>query len=183
MVKDKIRHLWASKCKVSVALIAALLLSAVAPALAGTSPAHGRPLTAYELLQLVKDRTWKWSEGAGRFFGDGRRFIAFTHGKDGPTYGEGNFRLTDNGRLCLAVEWHNGAGVSDAGTCFLHREVDGVIYQRREGSGDWYPFKHKPLLETDEYAKFTKDDLVSEEFAKIKAEVDAKTSDQKGNQP
>lgn len=165
-----------------MALIAALLLSAMGPALAGNSPAHGRPLTAYELLLLVKDRTWQWDEGAGRFFGDDRRFIAFTNGKDGPTYGEGHFRLSDNGRLCLAVKWGSGAGVSDAGTCFLHREVDGVIYQRREGSGDWYPFKHKPLVETDEYARFTKDDLVSKEFAKIKAEVDAKTRQRKGDQ-
>lgn len=164
-----------------LALLAAAILSCVGPALAQkTLPAEGRDLTAAELLPLVEERSWQWDDGAGRFLAD-RRFVAFTRGKDGPTYGEGRYRLDNDGRLCLMVKWRNEAGESDAGTCFLHRKVDGVIYQHREGSGDWYPFMHTPLLETDEYAKFTKKDLVSEQFAKVKAELEAKAANRKGN--
>lgn len=144
-------------------------------------PADSRPLTAVELFTMIKDQTWQWSEGAGRFFGEGRRFTAFTRGKDGATYGEGRFRLTDSGRLCLVAVWRNTAGARDATTCFFHKQAEGVIYQRREEGGDWYPFKHTPLRKTDEYAKFTKEDLVSKEVTEIKAELDAKNSVQKGN--
>lgn len=164
-----------------VALAAAIALG-VGPVLAQEPlPADGRPLTAVEIFMLIKDRSWRWSEGAGRFFDKERRFLAFTRGKDGPKYGEGRFLVTDGGRLCLISTWHEPASTSDARTCFLHKQADGIIYQRREAGGDWYAFKHTPLLETDEYAKFTKEDLVSEELAKIKAEIGAKDSNQKGN--
>ena len=182
MMKDKIRNAASPARFGRMALLAAILLCGVGSSLSQASTTDGRPLSASELLLLVKDRTWQWSEGAGRFFGDGRRFIAFSRGDDGPSYGEGRFRLTDSGRLCLVADWHTPAGAKKDKTCFLHKEADGVIYQRREGSGDWYPFKHSPVLDTDEYAKFTDKDLVSEEVAKIKAEVDAKTANQKGNQ-
>lgn len=144
-------------------------------------PADGRPLTAVELLALVKGRSWQWSDGAGYFSDEGRRFTAFTRSKHGATYGEGRFRLTDDGRLCLIAVWHGAGGEADATTCFLHKQADGVIYQRRQDGGDWYPFQHTPLLETDEYAKFTNEDLVSQELAKTKAELDTKNKAQKGN--
>ena len=144
-------------------------------------PADGQPLTAVELFTLVKGRSWQWSDGAGRFSDEGRLFTAFTRSKYGATYAEGRYRLTDDGRLCFIATWHGAGGEGDATTCFLHKQADGVIYQRREESGDWYAFKHTPLRESDEYAKFTKEDLVSLELAKIKAELDTMNTDQKGN--
>jgi hypothetical protein len=70
-----------------VALAAAIALG-VGPVLAQEPlPADGRPLTAVEIFMLIKDRSWRWSEGAGRFFDKERRFLAFTRGKDGPKYG------------------------------------------------------------------------------------------------
>jgi len=144
-------------------------------------PADGRPLTAVELLTLVKGRSWQWSDGAGYFSDEGRRFTAFTRSKNSATYAEGRYRLTDDGRLCFIAVWHGAGGEADATTCFLHKQADGVIYQRRQDGGDWYPFQHTPLLETDEYAKFTNKDLVSSEYAKIKAELDTNNKAQKGN--
>lgn len=192
MVKDKVWHMVQTRQKAKraklhqqpgrMALLAAAIAFASVPAMAqSAAPAAARPLTAVEIFMLVKDRTWQWSEGAGRFFDKDRRFIAFTRGKDGATYGEGRFSLTDGGRLCLVAVWHSAAGPSNARTCFLHKKANGVIYQRREGGGDWYPFMHTPLQETDEYAKFTAQDLVTGELARVKAELDAKGPVQKGN--
>ncbi|MBW8298651.1 MAG: DUF995 domain-containing protein [Hydrogenophaga sp.] len=139
-------------------------------------PSDAEPLTAVELFMLVEDHSWKWSEGAGRFFNKDRRFLAFTRAKDGASFGEGRFLVTDSGRLCLVATWHGAAASNEARTCFLHKQADGVIYQRREPSGDWYVLKHSPVRETDEYAKFTKEDLVSEEFLKLKAEMETSSS-------
>lgn len=164
-----------------LALIANIAFGVGAALAQESLPADGRPLTAVELFTLVKGRSWQWSDGAGRFSDEGRLFTAFTRSKYGATYGEGRFRLTDDGRLCLIAVWHGIGGAGDATTCFQHKQADGVIYQRREDGGDWYPFQHTPLRETDEYAKFTNEDLVSQEFAKIKAELDAKNKVQKGN--
>ena len=144
-------------------------------------PADAKPLSAIELFMLVKDRSWTWADGGGRFFDKDRRFLAFTRTKDGASFGEGRYLVTDSGRLCLLAAWHGAAATTEARTCFLHRQAGGVIYQRREEGGDWYAFKHTPLLDTDEYAKFTREDLVSGEFAKVKAEIEANGSVQKGN--
>jgi hypothetical protein len=47
-------------------------------------------------------------------------------------------------------------------TCFLHKQADGIIYQRREVGGDGMHSSTRRCSRTNEYAKFTKRDLVSE---------------------
>lgn len=169
------------RLRIAVALASAIFVGVPCASAQETSPDEGRPLTAAEIFMLIKDRSWQWPEGAGRFFEKDRRFLAYRRGADGASYGEGRYRLTDDGRLCLVTAWHSAAETAEATTCFLHRQADGVIYQRREDGGEWYALKHTPLLDTDEYAKFTSEDLVTEELQKVKSEIEANSSVQKGN--
>ncbi|MNF01152.1 hypothetical protein D3C80_2001030 [compost metagenome] len=61
-------------------------------------------------------------------------------------------------------------GGSDT-TCFLHREKDGVIYQKRSLGGSWYVFRNNPPRPTDEAAKLLRGDRVSKGLAIMKAKA------------
>jgi hypothetical protein len=143
-------------------------------------PAGARPLTAVELYRLVRNKTWKWDTGAGRYFGKDRQFLAWSDGKDGPSYANGRYEVTNRGRLCLVADWHSAAGTTNDRTCFMNKEANGVIYQRREGSEDWYVFSHTPPEPSDEYAKFVPEDLVSDRLAEIRAELQSISPPKKG---
>ncbi len=134
------------------------------------APSAGvRPLTAVELHKLYRDRTWNWRNGAAHFFDDGRRFLAWVTGDDGESFGEGRFTLSDAGRMCLIGDWTDRDGTGSDTTCFLHRGDGETIYQKREGQGDWYVFRHDPVRPDDEVNKLVEGDDVSARVTGIRS--------------
>jgi hypothetical protein len=51
----------------------------------------------------------------------------------------------------------------------LHREKDGVVYQRSSLGGEWYVFRNNPVGTNDEVRKLVKGDRVSQELSDLKA--------------
>ena len=140
-----IRHLAPVTC-----LAAAMLgTSAIAQS---EAPPETTPLSAYELLLLYGGKTWMWSTGGG-YLDKERSFIAWVESDGVRTDAAGQWRITDNGRLCIEARWGTGPE-GDANTCFLHvQSADGTIHQRSLPDGDWYVFRHATPEDTDEYLK------------------------------
>lgn len=59
------------------------------------------PLSAYELYRIYGDKTWTWNTGGGRFFDEGRRFVAWSNDKGKPSFAEGRWVVDDLGQLCM----------------------------------------------------------------------------------
>lgn len=133
--------------------------------------AAASPLSAEALEALYAGRTWKWKDGGGFFSADRHRFIAWSQKGRAWSYGQGRWYATNRGKLCLQAYWRSK--MSDGGdtTCFVHRQKDGVIYQKRSLGGDWYIFRHRSLRSTDEAAKLIRGDLVRKGFERIKAKA------------
>lgn len=133
------------------ALVGAMLGSAAAAQ--SERPADTTPLTAYELLRLYGGKTWMWSSGGG-YLDKERSFVGWVESDGVRTDAAGQWRITDNGRLCIEARWGSGADAADVNSCFLHAQsADGTIYQRSMPDGDWYVFKHAKTEDTDEYLK------------------------------
>ncbi|MDX3975776.1 DUF995 domain-containing protein [Shinella sp.] len=140
--------------------------------------ASASPMKADALARLYSGRTWKWKTGGGFFFAeknrgwllpaDWKRFAAWSRQGRKWSYGEGSWYTTDGGKLCLNAVWVDKDWRSNVLTCFLHREKDGVIYQKRSVGGKWYVFSHNPARQDDEYRKLVTVDLVSDELARMK---------------
>src|SRR5262245_57747377 len=121
----------------------------------------GEPLTPFELLRLYQGRSWLWGDGAGYFSPEQRRFTAATGKGSTASSGEGRWFITDTGKLCFTATWVTKDGSTPARTCFSHRKQGDDVYQKREPDGEWYVFKHSPVRDTDEYAKFRVGDYVA----------------------
>ncbi|NGO54637.1 DUF995 domain-containing protein [Allomesorhizobium camelthorni] len=134
-------------------------------------PANARVVTAGELHAIYNDQTWVWSNGAGRMQSDGRRFVAWAGSGASAKWAEGRWIITSSGRLCFKARWQSSSGSHPAKTCFVHKHHRGVIYQRKEPSGDWFIFKHAVSADGDEFRKLTGEDLVSPELEKIKSQL------------
>ncbi|WP_426130585.1 DUF995 domain-containing protein [Pararhizobium sp. PWRC1-1] len=153
--------------------LSAVTLADVSLASEGLVPsAAARPMTGVELYKLYRDKSWAWSDGAGRFDDEARRFTARTGAGNTATWAKGRWTVTDDGRLCLDAQWHMVSGVHANKTCFAHRFERGTIYQRKEPSGAWYIFKHAVPTETDEFVKLTAEHLVSPDLATITTHLD-----------
>lgn len=126
------------------------------------------PMKAVSLEKLYAGRTWKWKTGGGFFSADGKRFAAWSRKGTAWSYGEGSWFATNGGKLCLRALWSSKMGGSGAVTCFLHREKDGVIYQKPSLGGTWYVFRHNPVRAGDEALKLIKGDRVSKEVSRLK---------------
>jgi hypothetical protein len=63
-------------------------------------------------------------------------------------YGEGSWYAIDGGKVCMNARWGGKRSSSHAINCFLHREKDGVIYQKPTIGGKWYVFRHNPCRNT-----------------------------------
>lgn len=146
------------------------MVAALGPALCGGStfaaetvavPAQARVMTALELFDLYRDKTWQWSDGAGRFQEKGRIFRAWSGKATDASWAEGRWTLTNDGQLCLRAVWHSPDGSSPNKTCFRHRLHEGTVYQKKEPSGAWYVFKHAVPDKDDEYGKLVEQDTVS----------------------
>ncbi|ASW10357.1 DUF995 domain-containing protein [Rhizobium sp. 11515TR] len=143
-------------------------------ALAATTtkvPDGARPMTAVELYMLYHDKSWRWPDGAGRMQNTGRRFSAWVDGTGGQSWAEGRWAVTDTGRLCLEATWHAANGQFPAKTCFIHRILDGTIYQKRETGGAWFVFRHPVAKKTDEATNLIADDLVSQRLEALKTSL------------
>jgi hypothetical protein len=134
--------------------------------------AGARPMTGVELYQLYRDKSWAWSDGAGRFDDEARRFTARTGAGGTTAWAQGRWTVTDDGNLCLNAEWHTVSGVHANKTCFSHKRDGETIYQKKEPSGAWYVFKHAKQAESDEFKKLVTDNLVSPDLATIKSNLE-----------
>lgn len=134
--------------------------------------ADARPMTGVELYLLYRNKTWTWSDGAGRFDDQDRRFTARTGTGDTTAWAQGRWTATDDGRLCLNAEWHTVSGVHANKTCFRHKRDHATIYQKKEPSGTWYVFKHAVPAQTDEFKKLVAENLVSPDLASIKSDLE-----------
>ncbi|SDP48588.1 Protein of unknown function [Phyllobacterium sp. YR620] len=130
--------------------------------------ASATPMKATALQKLYVDRTWKWKDGGGFFSADQRQFTAWSRKGAAWSYGEGRWYVTDGGKLCLQALWSSKMERGGAVTCFLHREKDGVIYQKPSLGGSWYVFRHDPVQKGDEALKLVKGDRVSKEVFRLK---------------
>ncbi|MFS8048011.1 DUF995 domain-containing protein [Rhizobium sp. BR 314] len=151
--------------------------SSVKAAATMTLPDGARPMTAVELYTLYHDKSWRWPDGAGRMENIDRRFSAWVDGTGGQSWAEGRWAVTDNGRLCLDATWHAANGQFPAKTCFVHRILDGTIYQKRETGGTWFVFRHPVTKQTDEATKLIADDLVSQRLEAMKAALTVHKTD------
>jgi hypothetical protein len=113
-----------------------------------------------------RDKTWKWDHGAGYFFDEGRRFIAWTSDESGKSYGEGRYTLSDSGRLCLKAAWTSAKGTGDSTACFLNRTDGKKIYQQRAGSEEWYV-----IVGGEEPSQFVAGDSVSADYDRVKQDL------------
>jgi len=137
-------------------------------------------MTATELYNLYRDKSWQWSDGAGLMQADGRRFTAWAGSGDKATWAEGRWTVNDKGRMCFKALWHSSSGVAPARTCFSHKRVGDTIYQKRDPSQNWYVFKHSPVAEGDEFNKLVSRDLVSLNLYKLRIAIKPATSRPKG---
>ena len=167
------------------ALMSVLLLAGNAGAVAKPSVSQlamsARPMSASAVRNLYAGHTWKWSTGGGYFSArkgapymfspDRNKLVAATRKGGTWSYAEGVWGTTDDGRMCMSARWTtaNFPMSSPAVTCFLHREKNGVIYQKRALGGDWYVFRHNPPQSGDEANKLVRGDLVSKEVARLKS--------------
>lgn len=87
-----------------------------APAFAASSqvsvlPEGARRMTAGEIYDLYRDKSWQWDSGAGRMVGADRQFSAWTDGETGKSWAEGRWIITETGWMCLNATWHSEQGV------------------------------------------------------------------------
>ncbi|MCZ8548493.1 DUF995 domain-containing protein [Mesorhizobium qingshengii] len=135
-----------------------------------TPPANARPMTGAELYMLYRDKSWPWPDGAGRLQTDGRRFTAWSGSGDKASWAVGRWTVSDQGRLCFKAQWHTVSGAYPNTTCFIHKKLGNIVYQKRQPSGDWYVFKHAEPAD-DEFSKLADRDLVSNNLERIKADL------------
>ncbi|KAB2731537.1 DUF995 domain-containing protein [Brucella intermedia] len=141
--------------------------------------AAASPMKGHALEKLYAGRTWKWKTGGGFFSskkargwflsGEQKQFSAWSGKGAATTHATGYWYVTDGGKLCLRALWSSQGDSSGAVTCFLHREKNGVIYQKPALGGKWYVFAHNPVRKDDEIRKLVKGDRVGAEVARLKA--------------
>lgn len=156
------------------------MVAAAATALAGSAyaasqnsevPSEARTMTAVEIHELYRNKSWQWEHGAGQMKDVGRQFSAWAEGEKGESWAEGRWVITNTGRMCLDAVWHMDNGRVPAKTCFSHMIDDGTVYQKREPDGGWYVFRHAKPQSSDEASKLVAVDLVSGRLQGMKASV------------
>lgn len=146
--------------------------------------AAAMPMKASAIEKLYAGRTWKWQNGGGfysaettargLFSANRKPFAAWSRKRAASSYAEGNWYATNGGKLCMRALWTSkvakgGLERSGAVTCFLHREKNGVVYQKPSIGGRWYVFRDNPARRDDEARKLVKGDRVSKEISRLKA--------------
>lgn len=131
-------------------------------------PENARTMTAVELHELYRDKSWQWCDGAAYMQEEGRVFKGWSGSGERASWALGRWIVTDSGRMCLEADWHARTSSSSDRTCFEHMTDGQTIYQRKEPTGGWYVFKHSEPREDDEFAKLVSDDLVSEKLKTLR---------------
>jgi hypothetical protein len=162
-----------SSAAAALALAASLFAACTMP-VKEALPEGTEPMSAVNLYQIYRGKTWIWENGAGRFYIEEMRFLAWLSEEGGESYGEGHYSVSDDGELCIKATWAGAEGAAKATTCFLHRSARGTIYQKRAESGAWYVFKHEKATPSDEYNKLVSEDDVTERVARIKLALTGK---------
>ncbi|TCU20816.1 uncharacterized protein DUF995 [Rhizobium azibense] len=143
------------------AVVLSLVLCLPGSAAAAEAKKAPVPLSAYELYQLYRNKTWTWGAGGGRFMDESRRFVAWTNDGGKQWVAEGRWAVDDLGQMCMRATWTNEEGPNRVSTCFGHRKIGRVIYQKRQPDGNWYIFRHASARAGDEYLKLVPADTVS----------------------
>lgn len=162
---------YGSKAKVVLAVLAVICLSDASAAQNRAPKVKAEPLTAFELYEIYKDKTWVWNTGGGRFNADGRTLVAWVNDGGKQSFAEGRWVINDLGQLCMRGTWTNAEGSGRDSTCFGHRKIGGTIYQKRQPHGDWYIFKHARTRPGDEFRKLVARDTVSDKARKLKDDL------------
>lgn len=163
---------YGAKTKAAVAVLAVICLTDASAAAQGKSiDTEAVPLTAFELYQIYKDKTWVWNTGGGRFSADGRGLVAWVNDGGKQSFAEGRWTVDNLGQLCMRGTWTNAEGSARASTCFGHRKIGETIYQKRQPHGDWYVFKHARTRAGDEFTKLVASDTVSTKARQLKEEL------------
>ena len=166
-------------------LAAVIILGSVASSSAAAAgkdlklPVDARPMTAFELYQLYRDKSWQWPDGAGQMQDANRRFAAWVDGKEGKSWAEGRWSVSDAGRMCFEATWYAANGKFPAKTCFLHRILNETVYQKREPGGAWFIFRHAAAKDADEAKKLIASDLVTERLSIVKATLNTSKAELK----
>lgn len=153
------------------AVAAVLGLALFLPGTASAAQASKKvpaPLTAFELYQLYGNKTWDWGNGGGRFNETGRKFLGWSSDKGQTYFAEGSWSVDDLGQMCMRATWTDDSISKRNSTCFGHRKVGNVIYQRRQPSGKWYIFRHGAPKPGDEFLKLVPADTVSTKVEELK---------------
>ncbi|MDZ5699458.1 DUF995 domain-containing protein [Chelativorans sp. M5D2P16] len=129
----------------------------------------GVPMSSEQLDTLYAGRSWNWGNGAGYFSKDGRRFSGWSQKGAYWSYAKGRWYTTDSGKVCMRALWFTKMNAAPDTTCFLHREKDGVIYQKPSLGGKWYVFKNNPSRADDEARKLRRGDLVQNHLQRLEA--------------
>lgn len=132
--------------------------------------AAATPMSVAALEALYSGRTWKWKDGGGYFSADRHRFTGWSEKGAAWFYGKGHWKASYGGKLCMQAVWFYRTGYGNASTCFLHREKDGVIYQKPALGGEWYVFRHNPVRAGDEIRKLVPGDRVGKDISRLQAE-------------
>lgn len=151
--------------------VASVFGTGAAQADATPDMSRARPLTSDEVYQHYNSRSWLWSAGAGYFSVKKRQFTAYSREGSSPSYATGRWFITSPGKLCFRATWHAQSGSAPAVTCFGHREINGVIYQKREPNGEWYVFRGVPARRSDEWAKLRRGDYVISRMTRIQSRL------------
>lgn len=169
-MKPLARNLRTSALAVLLTAGAALPLAHAQPAQVAVPPG-AKPMTAYEVFTVFRNRTWLWGETGASFFDpEGRRFKAWSNAEGDTIYAEGRWILTDTGRLCLQGDWHTAEGVVPAMSCFSHMRSGDSIFQKREPDGGWYVLTTLEADEEEERVEaLVAGDLVSAKLETVKA--------------
>lgn len=163
---------YGSKIKAVLAVLAVICLpDASAAAQSKSEKAKAEPLTAFELYQIYKDKTWVWKTGGGRFTADGRGLVAWVDDSGKQSFAEGRWTVNDLGQLCMRGTWTNAEGSARASTCFGHKKIGDTIYQKRQPHGEWYIFKHARTRSSDEFTKLVASDTVSMKARQLKKDL------------
>lgn len=162
-----------------------LLLSAAAiaaPAGASGSDVSERAskapqMSVEQLVELYRDRSWIWTNGAGFFSGPGRNFTAWSTADGAVSVASGRWFPTSRGKICFRAVWVYEGGAARATNCFLHR-IDGrAIYQRREPDGEWYVFDNFATSRGDERAKLVPGDRASRRYKALLSRLQSSDAD------
>jgi Protein of unknown function (DUF995) len=140
-----------------------------AEATPGAPENDAKPMGVEQLYKVYRNKTWVWQDGGGFFASDGR-FAAWSGEGDAASYAEGRWWASGTtGDVCFQATWHSAKGAERNRTCFAHRAIGGVIYQKKEPSGAWYQFKNLPSCPNDEFQKLREGDQVTENLKQLKA--------------